>query len=74
MRKKRVIRNARQPSPVQIMTDKKQLENVKYFNYLGSMITNNEMCTREVKWSIAMAKAAFNKNTFFTTKSFKGRN
>jgi len=58
------MRNSRQPSPVQIMIHKKQLDNVEYFNYLGSMITNNEKCTREVKHRVAVAKAAFNKKTF----------
>jgi hypothetical protein len=32
---------SKQPSSGQIMVDQKQLENVEYFNYLGSMITNN---------------------------------
>jgi hypothetical protein len=51
------------------MTDQKQLENVEYFNYLGSMITNNARCTRETKSRIAMATVAFNKRkTLFTTK------
>jgi hypothetical protein len=45
------------------------LENVEYFNYLGSIITNGERCTREIKSRIVMAKAAFNKKkTFFTSK------
>jgi hypothetical protein len=37
------------------------VENVEEFNYLGSMITNDARCTREIKARIAMAKAAFNK-------------
>jgi hypothetical protein len=37
-----------------------KLENVQYFNYLGSMITNDARCTREIEYRIAMAKAAFN--------------
>ena len=49
--------------------NQKQLENVEYFNYLGSMITNDARCTREIKSRIAMAKAAFNnKKTLFTSK------
>ena len=35
--------------PLQIMVDQKQLENVKYFNYVGSVITNDASCTREIK-------------------------
>ena len=39
------------------------------FNYLGSMITNDATCTREVKSKIDMAKAAFNKyESLFTSK------
>jgi hypothetical protein len=67
--KTKVMRISRQPSPVQIVTDQKQLENVEYFNYLGSMITNHARCTREIKSRIAMAKAAFNKKkNLFTSK------
>jgi hypothetical protein len=47
------------------MIDKKQLENVEYFNYLGSMITNDARCTREIKSRIAVAKTAFNKKKTF---------
>jgi len=54
---------------MQIMTDQNQPENVKYFNYLGSRITNDARCTCEIKSTISMAKAKFNKkNTLFTTK------
>jgi hypothetical protein len=51
------------------MIDQKQLENMEYFNYLGSMITSDARCTREIKSRIAMAKAAFNKKkNLFTSK------
>jgi hypothetical protein len=65
----KVMRISRQPYPTQIMIDQKQLENVEYFNYLGSMITNAARCTREIKSRIAVAKAAFNKKTLFTSKT-----
>ena len=43
------------------------LENVEYFNYFGSMITNYARCTREIKSRTALAKAALNKKkTLFT--------
>jgi hypothetical protein len=35
------------PSPVQVVKDKKQLENVEYFNYLGSLKTHDATCTHE---------------------------
>jgi hypothetical protein len=41
---------------------------MEYFNYLGSMITNDARCTCEIKARIAMAKAAFNKKNLFTSK------
>jgi hypothetical protein len=43
------------------MIDQKQLENVKYFNYLGTIITNDTRCTHEIKSGIAVAKVAFNR-------------
>jgi hypothetical protein len=59
----------KQPSPVQIMIDQKQPENVEYFNYLGSMITNDARCTHGIKSRIAMAKAAFSKKKpLFTSR------
>ena len=65
MEKTKVMRISRQPSPVTIMIDQKQLENVECFKYLGSMLTNNGRCTCEMKSRIAMAKAAFNKKKTF---------
>jgi hypothetical protein len=63
------MRISRQPYPIKIMIYQKQLENVEYFNYFGSMITNNARCTREIKSRIAMTKAAFNnKKILFTSK------
>jgi len=50
------------------MIDQKQWENVEYFNYFGSLITNDARRTHEIKSRIAMAKAAFNKKTYFTIK------
>ena len=34
---------------------------MKSFKYLGSILTNDGRCTCEIKFRIAMAKAAFNK-------------
>jgi len=59
--KTKVMRISRQPSPVTIMIDQKQLENVECLKYLGSMLTNDGRCTCEIKSRIAMSKAAFNK-------------
>jgi len=60
--KTKVMRISRQPSPVTIIIDQKQLENVESFKYLGSMLTNDGRYMCEIKSRIAMAKSAFNKN------------
>jgi hypothetical protein len=39
--KTKLMRISRQPFPVKIMIDQKQLENVKSFKYLGSILTND---------------------------------
>ena len=44
------------------MLHQKQPENVEYFNYSGSMITNNARCKHEIKSRIVLARAAFNKS------------
>jgi hypothetical protein len=51
------------------MIDQKQLENVESFKYLGSMLTNGERCTCEIKSRIVMAKAAFNKKRALFTST-----
>jgi hypothetical protein len=56
---------SRQPPPLQNTIEQKQMENVKYFNYLGSMITNDARCTHEIKFRIVIA--AFNKKKDLVT-------
>jgi hypothetical protein len=48
------------------MIDQK-LENVEYFKYLGSMLTNDGRCTCKIKSRISMAKVTFNKKRAFLT-------
>jgi hypothetical protein len=51
------------------MTGQKQLKNMGSFKYLGSILTNDGRCTHEIKFRIAIAKAAFNKKKIlFTSK------
>ena len=45
MIKRKVMRIARQPSPVRIITDQKHPQNVKYFNYLDCRTPNGKMYT-----------------------------
>ena len=58
--KAKVMIISRQPFPVKIMVDQKQLENVDSFKYLGSILTDDGRCTCEIKGRIAMSTAAFN--------------
>ena len=67
--KTKVMRISRQPFPVKIMTDQKQLEDVESFKYLVSFLTNDGRCTCEINCSIAMAKAAFNKKRALFTRT-----
>jgi hypothetical protein len=44
--KTKVMTISRQPLPVKIMIDQKQLEKLESFKYLGSILTNDGRCTR----------------------------
>jgi len=63
-KKTKVIRISRQPFPIKIMIDQKQLEIVESFKYLGIILTNDGRCTCEIKSRIAMAKAATRRGLF----------
>jgi len=58
---------SRQPYPVTITIEQKQLDNVKCFKYLGNMLTDDGRSTCEIKSRISMAKAAFNKKKYLLT-------
>jgi hypothetical protein len=50
------------------MIDKKQPENVEYFNYLGRMITSDARCVREIKSRIDVEKQHLITRRIFTSK------
>jgi len=50
------MRISRQSFPVKIITDQKLLENVEFFEYLASMLTNDGRCTCETEPRIVMPK------------------
>ena len=67
--KTKVMRISRQPSPVTITIEQKQLEYVECFKYLDSILTNDGRYTYDIKSRIAMSKAAFDKKKIlFTSK------
>ena len=67
--KTKVMRISKQPFPVKIVIDQKQLENEESFKYLGSILTNDGRYTCEIKCRIAVAKAAFNKKRALFTNT-----
>jgi len=67
--KTKVIRISRQPFPVKIMIEQKELEKVESFKYLGSILTKDGRCTCEIKCRTPMAKAAFNKKRALFTST-----
>ena len=47
----------------------RELKEVDHFKYLGSLLTRDSYCTREIKMRIAMTKEAFNiKISILTSK------
>jgi hypothetical protein len=63
------MRISRQLFPAKRMINQKQLENVAFFKYLGSILTNDGRCTCKITSRIAMAKASLNKKrALFTSK------
>jgi len=63
--KTKVMRISRQPFPVKIMIDQKQLENPESFKYLGSILTNGGRCTCEIKCRTAMSKLHLTRRGLF---------
>jgi hypothetical protein len=61
---------SRQASPIQIILDQTELENVKYLICVGCKMKNDARCTRRAKSSIAIAKAEFNKNSNLFNSQF----
>jgi hypothetical protein len=61
MGKTKVVRISRQPSPLQTLTDQKQVENVEYFKHVGCMLTYDARCTCDTKSKTVTSKASFMK-------------
>jgi hypothetical protein len=69
VKKIKVVRISRQLSPIQILINQNQPENVKHSIYLSTMITDDARSTSEIHSGIDIAKVVFNKmKPFFTSK------
>ena len=70
IKKTKVMRsNKTNGDPLTIMLGGSQLEEVKNFRYLGSLLTADGSCEKEIRTRIAMAKAAFGKHRMILTRS-----
>ena len=64
--KSKVMRISKREEPLKINVDNRELENVMH--YLGSLLTKDASCTKEIRARIAMAKEVFNKKVVSTNK------
>ena len=48
---------------LQDKVNNRELKEVDHFKFLGSVLTRNGYCTREIKMRIAITKDAFNKKS-----------
>jgi hypothetical protein len=63
--KNKVMRTSSQPSTIQIMADKTKMENVKYFSYFGSMVSDIRGI-REIPSKVSMAKQRSTRRRFLS--------
>ena len=56
---------------MQIKVNNRELKEVDHFKYLGSALTRDGYCTREIKIRIAIAKEAFNRKISLLTSKLK---
>ena len=53
-----------------VLLDGEQLNQVTYFNYVRSLMTQDEHCKKDIRWRIDRAKNAFSNKKELLTKSF----
>ena len=65
--KSQVMRVSMSNESLQIKVNNRELKEIVNFTYLGSVLTRDGYCTREIKMRIAIAKKAFNRNMSLLT-------
>jgi len=63
----KVMLISREEGRGRIVVDGQELEQVDYFKYLGSILTRDGECTKEIRARIAQAKVAFNRKRTLMT-------
>ena len=61
------MRVSRSNKSLQIKIDNRELKEGNHFNYLGSVLTRDSYCTRQIKMRIFIAKEAFNREISLLT-------
>ena len=57
------MRVSRSNELLKIKVNSIELKEVDHFKYIGSVLTRDGYCTREIKMRIAIAKEAFNRKS-----------
>ena len=65
------MRVSRSNESLQIKVNNQERKEVDHFRYLGSVLTRDVYCTREIKMRIAIAKEAFNNKNVTLDKQAK---
>ena len=72
IKKTKVMRVSKQGGGnVKIVLNEERIKQVAQFCYLGSLITDNSGCSKEINARIAMAKTAFNRRKELLTRGIK---
>ena len=71
VKKTKVMKIGRQPGQV-ITVDGQVLDQVEQFRHLGSLLSGDGYCVKEIKARIAMAKEALNKQKRLFTGGLRG--
>ena len=56
---------------LRIKVDNREVKDVEHFKYLGSMLTRDDYCAREIKMRIAIAKEIFKRQNITLDKQAK---
>ena len=62
--KSQVMRVFRSNESLQIKVNNRELKEVDYYKYLGSVLTRDGYCTKEIKMRTVMTKEAFNRKIY----------
>ena len=71
IKKTKVMKISKRPGEeFVVLVDGERLNQVTHFNYLGSLMTQNGHCKKDIRWRIAHAKNAFPDKKELLTQSF----